>query len=137
MNTAIKLNCVVLIDDNKAANFINTVILNKLDCAKHIRSFESAEEAFDYLTKKEDGYMHPDLIFLDINMPKMDGWEFVEKLSNDSKTSDLHVPIIILTSSSNPADLNKAQLLPEIKELINKPLKRETVLAILEKYFSN
>ncbi|MCH5599287.1 response regulator [Niabella ginsengisoli] len=134
--SAIKLNCIVLIDDNRAANFINKIILDKIDCAEHVIAFDSGEEAFKYLTNKDvESYIKPDLIFLDINMPKMDGWEFVAKLSDDSKTLSLHIPIIILTTSSNPTDLEKAHNTPEVKELINKPLKKETVLKILEKYF--
>ena len=130
-----KLKCIVLIDDNKAANFLNKIILEKIDCAEHIITFDSGEEAFNYLTNKGVEYIKPDLIFLDINMPRMDGWEFVERVSNDSKTRSLDVPIIILTTSANPTDLDKAHHIPEIKALINKPLKKEPVLEILKKYF--
>lgn len=129
-----KLNRIILIDDDKATNFINKKILTKLECSNEIIVFDDPDNAFNYLTNINSP--KPDLIFLDINMPKMDGWEFVEKLSNDIKTNHLHIPTIILTSSFNPYDREKALLIPEIKELINKPLNKDIVFKILNKYFN-
>ena len=136
-----KLNCILVIDDDEPTNFFTQMILEESGCTRHIMIMQSGQEALDYLAKSEEAasdpdiYPSPDLIFLDINMPAMDGWEFLEeykKLNIDSK-----VIVVMLTTSLFPEDKLKAESMPEISGFENKPLTTEKVNSVLEKYFSD
>jgi CheY-like chemotaxis protein len=136
-----KLNCVLVIDDDEPTNFFTQMILEDSGCAEHIRVMQSGQEALDYLAKSEEAgcdpnlYPSPDLIFLDINMPAMDGWEFLDeykKLSVESR-----IIIVMLTTSLFPEDKLRAEGMPEISGFENKPLTAEKVAAVLKKYFAN
>jgi CheY-like chemotaxis protein len=135
-----KLNCVLVIDDDEPTNFFTQMILEESGCADHIKFVQSGQEALDYLIQSEAGnnaglYPTPDLIFLDINMPAMDGWEFLEEYKK------LHVVnriiVVMLTTSLFPEDKIKAEKMPEISGFENKPLTAEKVALVLEKYFTN
>jgi CheY-like chemotaxis protein len=136
-----KLNCVLVIDDDEPTNFFTRMILEESGCAEHIMIIQSGQEALDYLAKSEDAgcdanlYPNPDLIFLDINMPAMDGWEFLEeykKLNADSR-----IIIVMLTTSLFPEDKVRAGQMPEISGFEHKPLTAEKLADVVEKYFTN
>ncbi len=134
-----RLNCVLVIDDDEPTNFFTNIILEEAGCFDHVKIMQSAQEALDYLRKSEEPgnehcYPSPDLIFLDINMPAMDGWEFLgeyRKLSVKEK-----VIVVMLTTSLFPEDRLKAEEIPEISGFENKPLTIEKLNLILEKYYS-
>jgi CheY-like chemotaxis protein len=135
-----KLNCILVIDDDEPTNFFTQMILEESGCTNHIRIVQSGQEALEYLINSEAGdnpvaYPSPDLIFLDINMPAMDGWEFLEEYKK------LHVInriiVVMLTTSLFPEDKFKAEKMPEISGFEHKPLTAEKVSAVLEKYFKN
>jgi CheY-like chemotaxis protein len=134
-----KLNCILAIDDDEANNFFTRIILEDSECAKQVITLQSGRKALDYLAKNETGkepgiYFRPDIIFLDINMPAMNGWEFLEeykKLPVNGSTI-----IVMLTTSLFPEDRLKAAAMPEISGFESKPLTAEKVTAILEKYFA-
>ncbi|MCF4101662.1 response regulator [Gillisia sp. M10.2A] len=129
-----KLNCILLVDDDDAANFIHKRIIQMADCAEHVAVALNGEDALEYLTTKENGdYPKPDLIFLDINMPIMNGWEFLEeyeKLEQEQKGGEL---IVMLTTSINPDDIEKAKRIEHITDFHSKPLDLESLNEILEK----
>jgi CheY-like chemotaxis protein len=135
-----KLNCVLVIDDDEPTNFFTHMILEESGCTNHIKIVQSGQEALDYLVKSKGGdnpllYPSPDLIFLDINMPAMDGWEFLDeykKLNADSR-----IIIVMLTTSLFPEDKLRAQGMPEISGFENKPLTEEKVASVIKKYFTN
>jgi CheY-like chemotaxis protein len=138
-----KLHCVLLIDDDFATNFINKKIVQKADITTHIQVALNGKEAIDYLCNKgkfksvDKSNPQPDLIFLDINMPVMDGWEFI-KAYKDLIPSDQKkkIKIIMLTSSFNPADKSKADTIKEIAEYRQKTLNTAILQEIMTKYFS-
>jgi CheY-like chemotaxis protein len=133
------LNCILVIDDDEPTNFITHMILEETGCANHISIVQTGQEALEYLAKSESddpapAFPSPDLIFLDINMPAMNGWEFLEHYKKLSKSH--RVIVIMLTTSLFPEDKIKAREMPEIAGFENKPLTTEKVTAVLEKYFS-
>lgn len=138
-----KLNCVLLIDDDFATNFINKKIVQKANITSHIQVALNGKEAIDYLCNKgkfksvETINPQPELIFLDINMPVMDGWEFINAYKNlipDEQKKKIN--IIMLTSSFNPADKAKADTIEEIADYRQKTLNAAILQEIMAKHFS-
>ena len=135
-----KLRCILVIDDDEATNFFNQMILEKIGCARYIKIVQSGQEALEYLAKSESPgcdenlYPSPDLVFLDINMPAMNGWEFLEEYR---KINVKHrIIMVMLTTSLFPEDKSKAEAMPGISGFENKPLTAEKVKVVLKKYFS-
>jgi CheY-like chemotaxis protein len=128
-----KLNCILLIDDNAADNRYHQIILQQLNAACSIQFAESGLEAINFLTRKDQPL--PELIFLDINMPAMNGWEFLETYRNLKMPDKQCVVIVMLTTSLNPQDRKRAADFPEINGFEVKPLTTEMVEKIFEYSF--
>ena len=118
---------VMLIDDNEIDNLINQKMIEASGITKYIYTHTGGRGAIEFL-KNIEGLedlakkVLPDVIFLDIDMPLMDGFQFLdefEKLSNELKTK---CRIVMLTSSINPQDVNKSKKYSYVKKYINKPL---------------
>ena len=136
-----KLNCVLLIDDDEPTNFLNNMFIEETNCSRHIVIKESGQAALEYLSDNEhsedSNEPFPELIFIDINMPSMDGWEFLEKYKKLKKANSDKIIIIMLTTSLNPDDALRAYQVPEVSGFENKPLTTEKVVGIIKKYFGN
>lgn len=133
-----KLNSVLLIDDNKATNLLHTKVIERQGAAVLIQTARTGEEALDFLAEKlqqsPNGEAFPDLIFLDINMPRMDGWEFLEEYR---KRNYQVAPTVIcmLSGSLNESDQQRASQNDLVCEYFEKPLTKESLNTILEKCF--
>jgi CheY-like chemotaxis protein len=90
-------------------------------------------EAVEYL--KNENISPPDLIFLDLNMPKMNGWEFLDQYKNLSLPQKAKVLIVILTTSASPDHLKRAKEIQEVTGFETKPLSKEILTELLEKHF--
>jgi CheY-like chemotaxis protein len=132
-----KLNCILLVDDDEPTNFLDKMILEDVNCAETVEVAESGQSALRYLENaSENGSpSSPDLIFLDINMPAMNGWEFLEQYSNLDQQRKANVVIVMLTTSLNPDDRAKANKMPDVSGFETKPLTPEKLQSILKKYF--
>src|SRR6478609_8398410 len=131
-----KLNCILLIDDDEPTNFINELVIKKANCTHKIVAKQGAREALEYLRSQEDGeHPCPDLIFLDINMPAMNGWDFLEEYRKLDEKQKGRIVIVMLTTSLNPDDEEKARGIKEINDFKSKPLTKEILEEILKKYY--
>lgn len=133
-----KINCILLIDDDEPTNFLNQMILESFDIANHIRIAENGSKALEYLKKSAGGdedYPCPDMIFLDINMPAMNGWEFLEYYATIDANHKADVVVVMLTTSLNPDDKTKADENPDVTGFESKPLTPEKLQKLLGKYF--
>jgi CheY-like chemotaxis protein len=126
-----KLNCIMLIDDNPDDNFFHERVIRKCDAAENIIVMQSASVALEYL--KSNPAQCPDLIFLDINMPGMNGWEFLEEYSTLEKSLQHQVIVIMLTTSENPDDQLKAVNI--VTDFKTKPLTKLMLEEIIDRHF--
>ena len=127
-----KLNCVALVDDDEITNFLNQRVVSELDFANNVKVFSNGKEILDHMKEATE---KPELILLDINMPVMNGFEFLKahKLLKDSQKAN--VIIIMLTSSLLEKDMEMAKEL-EITEFVPKPLSKEKLEEVVAKYFN-
>lgn len=129
-----KLDNIMLIDDDEIANFIYTKIIANAHVTDNIQSFQSASEALEYIKGCENGNIPPDIIFLDINMPVMSGWDFLEEYKQIASDVKGKTSIYMLSSSVYKEDLEKARSYKEVEDYIIKPLTSEKLIEIAKSY---
>lgn len=131
-----KLNCIFLIDDDEATNYVNTILIKNADCAEEVRAVTSGHAALEYLKSvDEDGnHPQPDLIFLDINMPIMNGWEFIEEYNKLLPEQRGKVLVWMLSTSNNPVDRERAIQLGS-NGFMAKPLTTVKLMDVIKQYF--
>jgi len=124
---------IILIDDDEATNFYNQIVLENAGFDNKITSFQDATEALQYLkSRKEENRDQPDVIFLDINMPKLDGWGFLDfyhELDDDLKAKAV---LVMLTVSLNPQDRERAKKYTEVTSYLTKPLSDDSIAQIFK-----
>ncbi|NKI15810.1 response regulator [Spongiibacter sp. KMU-166] len=131
-----KLSTVLLVDDDAATNFLHRMVIDDYGFAERIDEAYDGQEAIDYLTTQVDGaYPRPEMIFLDINMPRMDGWEFLEAYNQLPSACKGGAVIAMLTTSLNPDDRDKAREFNCVQHYENKPLDEEKLDALLAATF--
>ena len=119
----------MLIDDDEDDNFFHKMVLDQAELAVTIKVAESAQEAIEMLSSKA---INPDLIFLDLNMPRLNGWEFLDELSRIQL--NVQPVIVILTTAIHPFVENSA-VLHKISCFETKPLTNEKLKSIVAIYF--
>jgi CheY-like chemotaxis protein len=126
----------MLVDDSPDDNFFHEREIKKANSENIVITKDSGQEALDYLrSEKDTHYPHPDLIFLDINMPGMNGWDFLQEYGRLGKELQSSALIIMLTTSENPDDEARAKALGFISDYITKPLTKALMDGIASKYF--
>lgn len=118
-----KIKHVLLIDDNDMDNYISNHIISKNNIAEKISVKTSAMDALEYLSgiqAKPDEF--PNLILLDIRMPAMDGFDFLEEFVKLPQVINKQCDVVMLTSSSDPKDMERASTYSVVKKYLTKPL---------------
>ncbi|MES1219542.1 MAG: response regulator [Bacteroidota bacterium] len=127
----IRLKNILLIDDDEDDNFFHRLVLEESGITDNIHVVQNSSEALELLLNEN---FQPELIFLDINMPKINGWELLEQFNKMNK--NYHPRIIVLTTSMNPSDKKKAAGLLKIDYFATKPLTAEKLETIIAHCFS-
>ena len=128
-----KLDSILLVDDDADDNYFHQIIINKMNMVNQIDIAVNGIDALAYL--KNQNINPPDLIFLDLNMPKMNGWEFLEQYKHLDIAQKAKILILILTTSANPDDIKRAKEIKEVTGFETKPLTKELLTEILEQNF--
>ncbi|EZH74507.1 hypothetical protein ATO12_12110 [Aquimarina atlantica] len=139
-----KINCILLVDDSPSTNFFNKKMIQITNIAHEVHDVYNGIEALDYIHKKgkfketnsQKEFPKPNIIFLDINMPLMDGFEFLEHYSKIPKEKRAEMIIVFLTTSNWSKDKMKAFDTSMIHDYIEKPLEQSKLLAIAAYYNS-
>ena len=115
---------ILLVDDQEISNFINKKIigLSEVDC--DVYAFTDPVEAFSQLNE-----LQPDIILLDLQMPVLNGWQFLYKMVEHS----LQYPVAIITSSTSPEDQQRSKGFAHVVDYCVKPIQTETVLQLTQK----
>jgi len=127
---------IMVIDDNPTDRYIAKRMAEKYHFAEEIILQESALEALNYIRSLENTPdLLPQFIFLDINMPGMNGYEFLEEYANLSESIRTNCIVLMITTSIHPDDFKRAEHNPSVFRFLNKPLDREK-FRLLEYEFS-
>ena len=123
-----KLKRILLIDDDVNTNFYNRILFEQAKVSDDILEFQNAEEGLDYLKNENE----VSLILLDINMPIMNGWQFLEAYEQLNEKQKEAIIVVMLTSSINMDDQEKAAMYDSVKKFIRKPISPELINEIME-----
>ena len=127
------IDTLALIDDDETYQFIAKHTIMNLNIVDRLKIFSNGKEAIDYLRSKlHDPSQLPDVILLDLNMPVMDGWDFLERYLMLEPRIGKKIHIYIVTSSVDPVDVERANRINAVTDYFVKPLTRDKLVSILE-----
>jgi len=125
---------ICVVDDDDIYQFTISKTLKSLELAKKIVVFSDGEEALDFiqdnLTNEDE---LPDVILLDINMPIMDGFQFLEEFTKVKLSVEKKITIFMVSSSVDPVDIERAKSISSISDYIIKPINRANLKSIFDK----
>lgn len=127
-----EIDTLYLVDDDDTHQFIVHRTINSINLVNRIKIFSNGKLAIDFLDEAlKSKEAIPDVILLDLNMPVMDGWEFLEHYLLLKPRIDKKIYIYVVSSSVNPSDMERAELISAVTDYIVKPLSREKLIALL------
>lgn len=118
------LNQILFIDDDTITLMLCKKVIARSDFCNEIITSQNGEEALNYFNtiKTSEIKNHPQLIFLDLNMPIMGGWEFLDYFNSDEYSEFKTIKIVILSSTIDPEDLEKSKQYPMVIDFLPKPI---------------
>ena len=122
---------VAIIDDDSIFQFTTKVKFEKLELANEVLIFNDGEEVLEYIKANDIGNL-PNILLLDINMPIVDGWDFLEMYKNIEVEKQNVMKIYMLSSSINPDDVKRAESNVFVKDYITKPIRDEDLTKIFD-----
>ncbi|WP_161890669.1 response regulator [Pontibacter russatus] len=130
-----RLANILLIDDDPVANFVNKKLMEKMAVVDKVLMANNGKVAIQLLEEQSDTGLRLDFILLDINMPVMNGIEFMKAYHELELKQKDSITVIILTTSNHPRDLESFAQLP-VAGFLNKPLTIPNITALLEEHFT-
>ncbi|WP_395043033.1 response regulator [Flavobacterium sp.] len=133
------LDKILCIDDDPITLMLCKKVISKTEFSKEIDTARNGEEALKYFDnlkieiEKNQNTLFPQLIFLDLNMPVMNGWEFLDEFSNNGYIKSFaNTKVIVLSSTIDPSDVDKSKLYPMVINFLSKPITKEMLQSIIE-----
>ena len=123
------LKKIYIVDDDETYQFITKIIIEETQSVSEIKTFMNGQSALDSLEADMKAKVCPEIIFLDLTMPVMDGWRFLEKYTDSNFCPG--VKIYIVSSSVNPVDVEKAKSITDVSDYILKPFTKEKFLSLI------
>lgn len=128
MNEKARVGNLIVIDDDDIDHFLYQRIINRSNLVDESVFFTSAEDALEYLKRSDRIDIHA--ILLDVNMPRMNGFEFLEAATNEIGVEHLGAVVVMLTTSLNPRDEARAKSYSVVKGYLEKPLSTEHLIEL-------
>ena len=123
-----KHKTVLMIDDNDIDGFVTKKIIEKSGFAKNVILKKSAVKALEYLRSNDSlRKSFPDIIFLDLRMPEMDGFKFLDEFEKLNNNSINNCKIVVFSSSIDTDDYNRVKHNKFVKQFIRKPISMEAI----------
>lgn len=116
------LDLIMAVDDDPITLMLFKKVVQKASFANEIINAVNGEEAITYFNNINNRKTKPQLIFLDLNMPVMGGWEFLDLFNNSDYYHLNNTKVIILTSTIDPEDIKKSKTYPNVIEFLSKPI---------------
>ena len=129
------LDTILCVDDDPIALMLCKMVINKSSFSNEIITAKNGEEALNYfkIFKQTSLNKKPQLILLDLNMPIMGGWEFLDCFSTEEYSDYNTIKTIILSSTIDPEDLEKAKNYSMVIDFLSKPISKEMLEYIITK----
>lgn len=127
-----RLKSVLLIDDDPATNFYNKVLLERSKRLREVNVATDGKEALEILARLKSNDNLPDMIFLDLSMHGMDGFEFLDQYRGFPEEDKSKTLLLVLTSSELQADKNKLESYSEVRSVIPKPISKLVLLSLMD-----
>jgi CheY-like chemotaxis protein len=134
------LDLILCVDDDPITLMLCKMVIAKSSFASEIITAQNGEEALNYFDDLKLNNLgteikkYPSLVFLDLNMPVMDGWEFLDHFSKEEYTSAFkNTKVIVLSSTIDPNDIEKSKTYPMVLDFLSKPITKEIVENLKEK----
>ena len=127
---------IILIDDDAHDNYLNQIAISEFDAQAVVVTKNSAIGALEFLKTNTNANLHPDLILLDVNMPRMNGWDFLREYNFLEDALQGNAIIIMLTTSANPEDVIRAKEWSFVADYITKPLTMDKLNRVSTEFFN-
>ncbi len=127
------LRSIFIVDDDPIHQQITEIMLQRLSISESVSRFSDAQDALDYICANlHDPLAMPDIILLDLNMPVMDGWEFLEAFSAVRDKLPGKIRVYVLTSSIDEKDRERVHAFPFVDGYLTKPLSKDIILQLAQ-----
>ena len=129
-----RIKILTLVDDDDVFVFLTTKAIEQTNLVDLIKGFGNGLDAINFLKENKNNVdALPDIILLDLNMPIMNGWQFLEEYNKLNPTIGKKITIYICSSSISPDDITRAKTISEVSDYIIKPITKDKLIDLIKK----